>query len=66
MEHDHMSKIIVKDAEGNLLDPGSMRPSSHSASLDGAVKRMLSARDAYRAAVQREEARLHFTADGAI
>ena len=60
------NRITVRDADGNLIDPGSMRPSSHSASLDGAVKRMLSARDSYRAAVQRDEQRLHFTPDGAI
>lgn len=58
------NRIIIKDADGNLIDPGSMRPSSHSAALDGAVRRMLDSRNNYRAAVEREEARLHFTPDG--
>ena len=60
------SRITVRDGDGNPVDLDALRPSSHSASLDGAVKRMLSARDAYRAAVQREEARVNFTPDGAL
>jgi len=60
------NRITVRDADGNLIDPGSMRPSSHSTALDGAVRRMLDSRNNYRTAVQREEARLNFTADGAI
>ena len=59
-----MNRIKIHDDQGNEIDVGSFRPSSHSAALDAAVKRMLGSADQYRSSVAGEVARVNYTPEG--